>query len=449
MAGEREPRGSMQIIKTGRFSWFMQEYIALAVFGVVYSLIIGRRRFGIPIWTAMLIGAALMVGLQVIGVDAALTSINLEVIAFLFGMFSIVSALERAGVLHLIAIKMLAIAKTPGKLLMTFVVGMGLLSAFLVNDTIALLGVPIVIHVARHSGIRSVVLLLALSFGVTVGSVMTPIGNPQNLLIAIQSGISTPFITFLIHLAIPTIISLFVTYFILRVYYRKEISSKYNPSRIEVPEKVQLLYKPRLAKISITILLVTIVGFIISEILHFLEILNFSLSAIAMLGASAIYALSRERVEIVKMVDYSVLVFFGGMFVVTSALWSSGAVSILFTNYIPPPNPSDLTQSTAVISVASLGISQLLSNVPFVALYNFVMIDNGFTGHHVDQWVMLAAASTIAGNLTILAAASNIIIIEAAESRGVHAFTFLEFFKVGSIITAANIVVYYLFIVFF
>lgn len=438
----------MQLIKTTRFPWFMQEYIALAVFGVVYTLIIGRRRFGIPIWTAMLIGAALMVGLQVIGVEAALTSINLEVIAFLFGMFSIVSALERAGVLQLIAIKMLAIAKTPRKLLMTFVVGMGLLSAFLVNDTIALLGVPIVIHVARHSGIRSVVLLLALSFGVTVGSVMTPIGNPQNLLIAIQSGISTPFITFLIHLAVPTIISLFVTYFILRVYYRKEISSKYNPSNIEVPEKVQLLYNPRLAKISITILLVTIAGFIISEILHFLEILNFSLSAIAMLGASAIYALSRERVEIVKMVDYSVLVFFGGMFVVTSALWSSGAVSILFTNYIPPPNPSDLTQSTAVISVASLGISQLLSNVPFVALYNFVMIDNGFTGQHVDQWVMLAAASTIAGNLTILGAASNIIIIEAAESRGVYAFTFLEFLKVGSIITAANIIVYYLFIVF-
>jgi Na+/H+ antiporter NhaD/arsenite permease-like protein len=426
----------------------MQEYIALAVFGVVYTLIIGRRRFGIPIWTAMLIGAALMVGLQVIDVEAALTSISLEVIAFLFGMFSIVSALERAGVLQLIAIKMLAIAKTPRKLLMTFVVGMGLLSAFLVNDTIALLGVPIVIHVARHSGIRSVVLLLALSFGVTVGSVMTPIGNPQNLLIAIQSGISTPFITFLIHLAVPTIISLFVTYFILRVYYRKEISSKYYPSNIEVPEKVQLLYNPRLAKISIIILLVTIAGFIISEILHFLEILNFSLSAIAMLGASAIYALSRERVEIVKMVDYSVLSFFGGMFVVTSALWSSGAVSILFTNYIPPPNPSDLAQSTAVISVASLGISQLLSNVPFVALYNFVMIDNGITGQHVDQWVMLAAASTIAGNLTILGAASNIIIIEAAESRGVYAFTFLEFLKVGSIITAANIIVYYLFIVF-
>jgi Na+/H+ antiporter NhaD/arsenite permease-like protein len=426
----------------------MQEYVALAVFGVVYALIIGRRRFSIPIWTAMLIGAALMVGLQVIGVEAALVSVNLEVIAFLFGMFSIVSALERGGVLRLIAIKMLAIAKTPSKLLMTFVIGMGLLAAFLVNDTIAVLGVPIVIYVARQAGIRSVVLLLALSFGVTVGSVMTPIGNPQNLLIAIQSGISIPFITFLMYLTVPTVVNLFVTYFILRVYYRKEITSEHIISSIEIAENVpQHVYEPRLAKISITILLLTIAGFIISEILHFLDIFNFSLSTVAMLGATAIYALSRERVEILKMVDYSVLVFFGGMFVVTSALWSSGAVSILFTNYIPSPNPNDLVQSTTVISVASIGISQILSNVPFVALYNFVMIDSGFTGQHIDQWLMLAAASTIAGNLTILGAASNIIIIEAAELRGVYAFTFLEFFKVGSIITAANITVYYFFIV--
>jgi Na+/H+ antiporter NhaD/arsenite permease-like protein len=107
-----------------------------------------------------------------------------------------------------------------------------------------------------------------------------------------------------------------------------------------------------------------------------------------------------------------------------------------------------LLQSTAVISATSIGISQVLNNIPFVALYNFVMIDNGFTGgQHVDQWVMLAAASTIAGNLTILGAASTIIIIEGAESRGLRAFTFLEFFKVGSMITAANIAIYYSFIV--
>ncbi len=431
----------------------MQEYVALGVFGVVYALIIGRRRLGMPIWAAMLIGAGLMVGLQVLSIKAAFMSVNLDVIAFLFGMFSIVSALDRAGVLRRIAIKMLSVAKSPSHLLMAFVVGMGLLAAFLVNDTIALLGIPLVVYVARHTGIRPVILLLALAFGITVGSVMTPIGNPQNLLIAIQSGMPMPFTTFLIHLAAPTIVNLFVTYFILKRYFKKELlslQSNYNPNVIMLTEEnlEDGAFNPRLAKLSVAILMATIGGFIISEVLHLLNIANFSLSAVAMLGAAALYALSDQRREIMKSVDYSVLIFFGAMFVVTSAMWSSGAVSIMFMNYIPKPNSSDLMQSTAVISAASIGISQVLSNVPFVALYNFVMADSGFTGpNHINQWMMLASASTIAGNLTILGAASNIIIIEAAESRGVHAFSFLEFLKVGSIVTAANIAIYYLFIV--
>jgi Na+/H+ antiporter NhaD/arsenite permease-like protein len=426
----------------------MKEYIALGVFAVVYILIIGRRRFGIPIWTAMLIGAALMVSMQILSINTAFMSINLDVLAFLFGMFSIVSALDRAGVLQRLAIKMLSVAKTPSRLLMAFVIGMGLLSAFLVNDTIALLGIPIVVYVARHTSIRPVVLLVSLAFGITVGSVMTPIGNPQNLLIAVQSGISLPFTTFLLHLGAPTIVNLFVTYFILIAYYRNELSqSSYQLSAIELMEKVDGVFNPRLARLSVAVLIATVTGFIISEVLHFLNIANFSLSAIAMIGATLLYAFSNQRKEIVKSVDYSVLIFFGAMFVVTSALWYSGAVSIMLMNYIPKPDPNELVQSTAVISSASIGISQLLSNVPFVALYNFVMAESGFSGQHVDSWMMLAAASTIAGNLTILGAASNIIIIEAAESRGVNTFSFLEFSKIGSIVTAANIAVYYLFIV--
>ena len=295
----------------------MQEYIALGVFAAVYTLIIGRKRFGIPIWVAMLIGASLMIGLQVIGVEAAFRSVKLDVIAFLFGMFSIVSALDRAGVLRRLAVKMLAVAKTPDRLLMVFVIGMGLLAAFLVNDIVALLGIPLVIFVARHAGIRPVVLLIALAFGITVGSVMTPVGNPQNLLIAIQSGIPMPFTTFLVQLAAPTIINLFVTYAILKVYYRKEIGSNYQLSAIELMEKVDGLYDTRLARISIAVMIATIAGFIVSEVLHFLGIADFSLSAVAMLGAAAIYALSSQRREIMKSVDYSVLIFFGGMLVVT------------------------------------------------------------------------------------------------------------------------------------
>jgi Na+/H+ antiporter NhaD/arsenite permease-like protein len=126
--------------------------IAIAIFAIVYFLIIfGRRRFNIPIWTSMLVGAALMVGFQIISIQSAFKSINLDVIGFLFGMFSIVSALDKSGVLKIISTKMLSRTENnPDLILMVFVVGMGLLSAFLVNDTIALLGIPLVIYVSKE-----------------------------------------------------------------------------------------------------------------------------------------------------------------------------------------------------------------------------------------------------------------------------------------------------------
>ena len=115
-------------------------------------------------------------------------------------------------------------------------------------------------------------------------------------------------------------------------------------------------------------------------------------------------------------------------------------------------------QQSTVISLIRITLSQVLSNVPFVALYDQVMINNGFgyelnninnnNINQANQWMMRAAASTIGGNLTILAAASNIIIIESAGSKGLKTFSFTEFLKIRAIVTTANIFIYYIFIVF-
>jgi Na+/H+ antiporter NhaD/arsenite permease-like protein len=442
----------------------LNEFVAIGVFVIVFFLIVERRRLNnIPIWTSMLIGAALMIGLQVISLEDAFKAINLDVIIFLFGMFSIVSALDRSGVLKFVAVKMLSKAGNDlNSILLVFVIGFGIISAFLVNDTIALLGIPLIVHISRQISIRPTVLFIALAFGISIGSVMTPIGNPQNLLIAIKSNIPLPFLTFLRWLFIPTIVNLFLTYFILKVYFKEELS-KVPHNRVGDGEKVmdndeQLLLtnaitNPRLAKISVIILLFTVAGFVISEVLQFLfHVVYFSISVIAVLGATALYAFSRERRELMYNVNYSVLVFFAAMFVFTSALWISGLIPEIMM-HIPNPvannnNNDNVIRNNAIISVVSVTLSQILSNVPFIVLYNNVMINNGFNADDVSQWMMLAAASTIAGNLTIFGAASNIIIIEAAESRGVKAFSFFEFLKIGSMVTASNLIIYYLFTTF-
>ena len=380
---------------------FTVEYVAIGVLALVFFLIIERRRLNnIPIWTSMLIGAGLMVGLQVISIEDAFKAINLDVIIFLFGMFSIVSALDRSGVLKYVAAKMLDKANSDhNSILLVFVIGLGLLSAFLVNDTIALLGIPLVIHVSRQIGLRPTVLFIALAFGISIGSVMTPIGNPQNLLIAIRSGISLPFLTFMKWLIIPTILNLFLTYFILKVYFKKELSKVPNHvnhgNKIVITKDDELLStnvitNPYLARISVVILLLTMLGFIISEILQFLfHIKYFNISIIAALGAIALYALSNERRELLYNVDYSVLVFFATMFVFTAALWTSGLIPEIMSNISNPVADHNNIRNNAIISIVSVAFSQILSNVPFVVLYNNVMIENGFNADDVSQWMTL------------------------------------------------------------
>jgi Na+/H+ antiporter NhaD/arsenite permease-like protein len=114
-----------------------------------------------------------------------------------------------------------------------------------------------------------------------------------------------------------------------------------------------------------------------------------------------------------------------------------------------PNQIENMLYNNAIISVVSITMSQILSNVPFVVIYNHYMIEQGFDQDDVSAWLMLASASTIAGNLIIFGAASNIIIMQTAESRGLKVFTFVEFFKIGSIITVINVSVYYLFLAFY
>ncbi len=147
-----------------------------------------------------------------------------------------------------------------------------------------------------------------------------------------------------------------------------------------------IIENPHLAKSSSVILLITISGFIISEFLHFFHIVSISMSIIALSGAAALYIFNNgNRIYILRNIDYSVLAFFAAMFIVTSSLWSSGVISMIMS-YIPSPNPYNIIQSSNIISVTSIFLSQLLSNVPFVAFYNLEMLHNGFGGDlHINQ----------------------------------------------------------------
>ncbi|MEM4522595.1 MAG: anion transporter, partial [Nitrososphaeria archaeon] len=100
------------------------------------------------------------------------------------------------------------------------------------------------------------------------------------------------------------------------------------------------------------------------------------------------------------------------------------------------------------ITFASILFSQILSNVPFAKFYVEYLKATSFSTPTQIEWITLAMASTIAGNLTLLGAASNIIIIEYLESYYNTTISFKEFFKYGLITTALNTIIYIIYIIF-
>ena len=108
---------------------------------------------------------------------------------------------------------------------MVLFVGFGLLSMVVVNDALVLVGVPVLVALARRAELPPRPLLLTLAFAVTVGSVATPIGNPQNLLIAASSGSPAPFEEFLRYLLAPVLVTLLAGSLFLRWALRRESAS--------------------------------------------------------------------------------------------------------------------------------------------------------------------------------------------------------------------------------
>ena len=422
---------------------------ALIAFFLVYTLIAVRRikSIVVPSWVAMLIGALLMLSLQVISIDEAYNAIKFDVILFLLGMFIVVSALEVSGVLHSITLKLLGYAKSTDRLILLILVVMGTLSAFLMNDTIALVATPIILGMAK-AGIDPKPLLITLAFAVTIGSAMTPIGNPQNFLIAVESGMRAPMLEFLRYLALPTLANYIVTYYILRLYFRRGngksiiINNKNsNDDNITHAHAHTNKVDYRLSRISKVIAGLMLLMFFIVSITEALGYdMHINMSHVAVIGALAVIALANgNRIRILRNVNYGIIILFIAMFVFMHGLEKVGVISMISSTM------QLNTDSILSIVSASVILSQFMSNVPFVAFYTKVMHVNGFDGSDIKEWVALAGASTLAGNLTLLGAASNLVILEAA-AKSRYTFTFLEFFKIGSIVTCANIAILLLFL---
>ncbi len=407
---------------------------SIIVLFIVFILIAVRRigNVRLELYQIMLLGGILVLITGSISPKNALLSIDIDVILFLLGMFIIGSAMEESGLIELLAARAVNRVKTSDSLVLIILLLSGISSALLLNDTIAVIGVPLILSISKTNKISLKLLTMTLAIGVTTGSVLSPIGNPQNLLIAVKSEMNNPFVTFLRYLFFPTTISLLVAFIMLRFFYKSEFN---KPIReIRTPEiKDKPLAKLCNFSLGIVIFMIAIKSLLFLTPVH----INLRLTFISVGAAIPILLFSPKRTEILKKTDYKTLIFFAAMFILMQSVWDSG-----FIQRIIESSGRDIADVKTIVIISVL-LSQVLSNVPLVALILPMLL---LREPSMELLCALAAGSTIAGNMLLLGAASNIIIVQNLEQRGEEAVTFLEFAKIGIPLTFVQVVIYMLFI---
>lgn len=390
----------------------------LLVFGLSYVGITARRLRFLPVGrpSVALIGATICVALgawagpPLLGVDDALHAIELHTLSLLLGMMVVAAGLGEAGFFAWATQWLSGRVNDRATLLWAVTIGCGLLSALLVNDAVCLLATPMVVQLARSARARVKPFLFAVAMGSNAGSALTLAGNPQNMLVGKLSGLA--YRAYLARVALPGVAALVVTAGLLHLFFRRTLASEEAPSHGDTVPIDRPLMMACLAGV---------LGAVVANLLG----APLALSALAA-GALALLVAGYRAEKLLAQVDWSVLLFFAGLFVLVASLQRTGFP----TEWLG--SAEGLLGHGPMVLTAVLGVgSQIVSNVPLILLIE-PWIRSFPDAEHA--WTVTALVSTLAGNLTLLGSVANIIVLERAKER----MGFFEYAKVGVPVTLVS-----------
>ncbi len=370
-------------------------------FGQVPSLRMNRA-------TIALVGAAALIFTGALTEEQAFGAIDIGTILLLAAMMVINANLRLARFFRFVGSQVLRLAPTPRVLLALVIGASGVLSAIFLNDTICLMLTPLVIDLTRRLRRDPVPYLIGLATATNIGSTATITGNPQNLIIGQSSGI--PYVTFLAYLAPVALIGMTIAWVIIVLVYHAEFQGVLPQVELPDPE----VFTPLLSRTIIVVL-----GLMIAFLAGF-PIVS------AACVAAGLLLISRLRPHKLLDIDWELLAFFGGLFVVTGAIEVTGLSEQLFASLAPV-----LRGGVASLSLVAGALSNVVSNVPAVLLLRPEMAS---MPDPQQAWLTLAMASTLAGNLTLLGSAATLIVAEIAVGQGVR-LGFVPYLRAGVPIT--------------
>jgi Na+/H+ antiporter NhaD/arsenite permease-like protein len=379
---------------------WQKEIVATVIFAITYVLISGRQLKILPLNrpAAALFGAVLMVSTGVMTPERAYRAVNYDTLVLLLGMMLISSYLYLAHFFEWAADVVLKFSHTPQRLLLFLTLTSGLLSALLVNDTICLMLTPLVVAVIRRGKLPLLPFLIALVTSANIGSVATLVGNPQNMIIGHFSRI--PFSEFARSLVPAALVGLAINFGIVSFGFRNVLR---EAAISREPHPIQKLDRGLFVIVCIVF---------VSIFVCFLAGLNLAWTALA--GAALVMVLARRDThEVLKLVDWHLLVFFAALFVVIEGLSDTGLPDAIY-RHLQPIFGAHATAQAWNLTWFSVAGSNIFSNVPFV------LVAGKWIPHFADpalMWKVLALATTFAGNLTIVGSVANMIVVESAREH--------------------------------
>ncbi len=398
--------------------------LGLVVFAVTYVLIsVGRLRWlGFDRPAAALLGAVACVVLGVLAPDVALAAVDGSTLLLLFAVMGMGAFLAVDGFFDQAERALVAKAKTRAQLLAVVVWSSGILSALVTNDAVCVLGAPLVVRLIRRYRLPPLPFVIGLATSANTGSVATLVGNPQNMLCAQLGALS--YREHLVLMGPVALLSLLINHGLLLLMFRGALSEPLGSLSEVASSDVPDAAAERRSLFTLAVICATAIFYVFGGNLAWTAAAGFVLLMLVH---------RRDTRELWPRIDWALLLFFSGLFVVVAGLMKSGVPEALFARFPLVPAAAAQVEAGALSLVESLRLSSIflagsnvVSNVPFILVVEREMAS---LPNPRMAWELLAMASTFAGNLTLLGSAANIIVAEAAQDVG--GIGFLQHLRVG------------------
>lgn len=357
---------------------------------------------------AVMMAAGLALGFY--NEEQALNAIHFGALGLLLGMMILVSILTPTGFFEYLAIKAGQLSRgNPWKLLLLLGTGTALVSLFFNNVTTVVLVGPITILITELLSINPIPILMAQALLSDTADVGTSVGDPASVLVASASGYS--FTDFLTHSMPIVVVASLITLLMLRILFSKDLSNDPDkPELVMTLDADEALQDRKTAQRVMVILAITIGLFI------FQRPLQISSELIALSAAAVALVWVRPNVrEVLQRVDWPVLLFFIGLFVMIGGLEAAGVFEPITEALAPIGHTNPVLLGVVIIWVVA-ALSALVDNVPVTIAMISLLSGLAIAGVNVrGLWWAVVFGAGFGGNATKIGSGANILIVSLSE----------------------------------